>query len=196
MSFKPSDKVAGIVGIVSVALVGFSAGWWGQNVFTPAGEPLEEQVVNSAVYPPPTYVASVALPTPERGSDAQIVNEDLGALLDEAESRGERILPTRSVVRLFSSRTVGSEGKVSDEAAELLQLTTAERAAADQAIAKASQRLQQLELARTELASASETEVVFQVGAFVDEGEAVRNAFREELLRNMDPELGELLWDE
>lgn len=179
-----------MVVLVSLAVIGFSLGWWGQQAFSPTGGKAEEMTSSPADSRPVVGSAPAAV---EAAGDETVGGNTIGALLDEAESRGERVLPARTVVSRFSGRAI-SEGSVSDEVAELLQLTEAERAAADRAIAAASERLQQLELARLELALASDTEVVFRVGAFVEEGEAVRTAYREELLRGLDPEAGELFW--
>lgn len=188
-----SNRVAKIAGVLALAAGGFSVGWWGQQLLAPAGESMPKKDAAPSEPLPSRFVGALAPPAPDPKSEEAIDNS--AAILDEAETRGERILPNRSVINLFSRQAISADGTLSDEVAELLQLTTTERAAANQAIATASERLQHLELARTELASASNTEVVFHVGPFQDEGEAVRTAFRQELLRGTDPELGELLWE-
>jgi hypothetical protein len=198
MSPLSSSPLSQAAVIFALALAGLGGGWWAQGVFSAsAARDAAASPGLSPLLAPPASETPAA--TPVAPSPASVGQGDAGAklslLLEEAESRGERVLPTRTVAARFSSPVFSRHGGVSDAAADLLQLTPPERAAADQAIAIASLRLQQLELARVEIAVAFEAETIFRVGAFPEEGQAVQAAFRDELRHGLGVEAADLLWE-
>lgn len=196
MALTSLPKVAAVC-LLSAA--GFLIGWWAEGARSPATADQElsasitpkSQAVPSHAADPPTQTL-VAVPPAAPESSPPL---DLGAVLDEAERRGERVLPARTVITHFSGRAISSDGTISDAAAELLQLTGPERAEANRAIADAAHGLRQLEIARIEIATASETETVFRIAPFAEEGEVLKTAFREDLRRDMDPEAADLVWE-
>jgi hypothetical protein len=202
MTFNSQAKTAKTLVVAFLMTAGFGAGWWGQKTHEAArGRLLQASSPETAPADKAPSPEAHALPpvAPVAGTAATeveampVARQDTAAILDEAERLHQRILPSRAILDGFPAYRAIDSGKISDALADLLQLTAAERAAADRALAAAAERLRQLELPRTQLAIATDTEAVFQVGAFADQGAAVREAFRDDLLRGVTGDVGEIL---
>lgn len=171
---------------------GFGIGWFSGGLSAPSNQLPSEPMLPGETQPVPrpmaVGLAEEQVPERAREPEPPEATSTMERFLEQAAAEGMVVVPERALRKI---RPV-SRGRLSDEMAEMLALTEEEVSRVNRIFEEAEKKLNESELARAEIVTATDNEVVFQIPRDVEGGRRIEEEFRQELINALGGVDGEL----